>query len=170
MAAVVTDIRVLVDRLLQTAKVPTGHPTWAHEHREGDVRLLLPLLVEGEISEANLQIIAYPRSRSLRFRLNLLYGRAICRLDFVDDEEHVNSFKRPDDLQLGPFTCPHYHAWADNRVFATKTSLPERLENARILDSNLKSFPNTFRWFCGQTKIDLSGFDIPELPASDLLL
>ena len=68
MAAVASDIRVVVDRLLRAEKTPTGQATWADEHREGDMRLLYPLLMDGEISDAILQIIAYPRSRSLRFR------------------------------------------------------------------------------------------------------
>lgn len=170
MAAVASDIRVVVDRLLRAEKTPTGQATWADEHREGDMRLLYPLLMDGEISDAILQIIAYPRSRSLRFRLNLLYGRAVWRLDYVEDEEHVNSFNRPDDLIIGPFTGPHYHAWADNRRFATKSSLPERLENARLLEDNLQTFSNTFRWFCGQTKIDISGTEVPDLPISDQMI
>jgi hypothetical protein len=170
MATVTSDIRVVVDRLLGAEKVPTGKARWVDEHRAGDMRLLYPLLMDGEVSDANLQVIAYPRSTSLRFRLNLLYGRAIWRLDYVDDEEHVNSFNRPDDLVLGPFTCQHYHAWADNRRFATKTSLPERLENARILEANLQTFSNAFRWFCGQTKINISELEIPQLPVSDRML
>jgi len=151
-------------------KVPAGRADWVDEHREGDMRMLFPLLVDGEVSDANLQIIAYPRSRILRFRINLLYGRAIWRLDYVDDEEHVNSFNKPDDLILGPFMRPHYHAWVDNRRFATKRSLPDRLENARILEANLQTFPNAFRWFCGETKINIAEFDVPELPTSDRML
>jgi hypothetical protein len=140
------------------------------EHREGDQRLLLPLLVEGEVSDATLTVIAYPRVRELQFRLVLSFGRAIWRLDYADFEEHYNSFNKPDDLVLGPFTCPHYHAWEDNRRFATRVSLPERLENARILDANLKTYDNTFRWFCGQTKIDISNFGVPDLPTTDRFL
>lgn len=170
MTSVPSDIRVLVDRLITSDKVPFGQARWVDEHREGDMRMLYPLLVDGEISDANLQIIAYPRARTLRFRLNLLYGRAIWRLDYVDDEEHVNSFNRPDGLTLGPFTGPHYHAWDDNRRFATKSALPERLENARLLEANLQTFPNVFRWFCGQTRIVIADFDVPELPASDRMI
>ena len=170
MATVTQDIRVVVDKLLRAEKIPTGKARWVDEHRDGDMRLLYPLLMDGELSDANLQIIAYPRSASLKFRLNLLYGRAIWRLDYVENEEHVNSFNRPDDLVLGPFTCKHYHACADNRRFATKSSLPTRLENARILEGNLQTFENAFRWFCGQTKISISELEIPQLPASDRLL
>ena len=170
MSTVPPDIRVTVDNLLRVDKVPAGHARWVDEHREGDMRMLYPLLVEGEISDANLLVIAYPRSPSLRFRVNLLYGRAIWRLDYVADEEHVNSFNRPDGLILGPFTCPHFHSWTDNRRFATKITLPDRLENARILEAKLQTFPNVFRWFCGETNIVISEVKIPELPKSDRML
>lgn len=165
-----SDIRLLVDALLATDKQPIGQAVWVAEHREGDQRLLYPLLVDGEVSDATLTLIAYPRNPSLRFRLVLSYGRAIWRLDFTDDEEHYNSFNRPSDLELGPFQVPHYHAWPDNRRFATATSLPDRLENARILDANLRTFDNTFRWFCGQTRIDISDSGVPSLPTTDRLL
>jgi hypothetical protein len=164
------DVRILVDKLLASPKQPVGQAFWIDDHREGDQRLLYPLLVEGEISDATLTIIAFPRIKGLQFRLVLSYGRAIWRLDFVDFEEHFNSFNKPDDLELGPFTCPHYHAWIDNRRFATRTTLPVRLENARILDANLKSFDNTFRWFCGQTKIDIAELGVPTLPTTDRFL
>ncbi len=92
------DVRVLVDKVLSATKKPIGRAEWVDEHREGDHRLLYPLLVEGEVSDARLTIIAYPRVRELQFRLILSYGRAIWRLDFSNDETHVNSFNRPDDL------------------------------------------------------------------------
>ena len=51
MATVASDIRVVVDRLLRAEKVPTGKARWVDEHREGDMRLLYPLLMDGEVSD-----------------------------------------------------------------------------------------------------------------------
>jgi hypothetical protein len=164
------DIRLTVDRLLATPKLPGGKGTWADDHREGDMRMLIPLVVDGEVSDLNLQIIAFPRSRTVQFRLLLLYGRVIVRLDYTHHEEHVNAFNRPADLPAGPFKGPHIHDWADNRHFATKATLPERLENARLLDGNLLTFENVFRWFCGKYAIATHTFDLPVLPKSDRLL
>lgn len=165
-----SDLRLVVDKLLQAQKKPVGVANWKEDHREGVHRILYPLLVEGEISDATLLIMAYPRVRVPQFRINLLYGKAIWRLDYNHFEEHYNSFNRPDDLELGPFTCPHYHSWEDNRRFATRAALPERLENARRLDANLKSFDNTFRWFCGRTAIDIAELGVPSLPTTDRFL
>ncbi len=165
-----TDIRVMVDRVIAVEKKPVGVATWIDEHREGDKRLRYPLLIEGEVSDATLTIIAYPWHRALRFRLVLSYTRAIWRVDYTDDEVHVNSFDKPDDVLLGPFSDPHYHAWQDNRRFASAAMLPDRLENARLLDANLKTFDNAFRWFCGQTTIDITELGVPSLPTTDRLL
>jgi len=87
------DLRVLVDRLLLTGKTPVGEANWGREHRDGDSRLLFPLLIDGEISDADLIIIAYPRMRDLQFRIILTYERAIWRVDFNNHETHQNSFR-----------------------------------------------------------------------------
>ena len=164
------DIREVVDDLLATEKIPAGQPEWTDSAREGDKRLLYPLLVGGEISDATLTIIAYPRVRRPTFRLILSFAVAIWRLDFVHDEIHVNSHDRPADLPSGPFEQPHFHSWPDNRRFATAQKLPERLRNARILPANVRAYDNAFRWFCGETRIVVPADGVPELPQTDRFL
>lgn len=164
------DIREIVDQLLGIEKHLTGKPEWTDSAREGDKRMLYTLLVAGEISDATLTIISYPRLSKLSFRLVLSFGVAIWRVDFVHDEIHVNSPDRPADLLSGPFEQPHYHSWVDNRRFATTQKLPERLRNARILPANIRTFENAFRWFCGETKIVAPTGELPELPQTDRFL
>jgi hypothetical protein len=132
--------------------------------------MAIPLRIGGEISDATLPVISFPRSRELRFRLVLSYRRAVWRLDYTFGETHVNPPNRPNDLTDSRIDGPHYHAWADNRRFAKHNSLPDRLPNARILPQNIRTFPNAFRWFCGETRIAIEPFGVPDLPQSDRLL
>jgi|GEM_PF-1228518 len=164
------DIREVVDELLAIEKFVAGQPEWTDSPREGDKRLLCPLLVAGEVSDATLTIISYPRVRELSFRLILSYSVAIWRLDFVHDEIHVNDLDRPTGLPSGPFEQPHYHSWADNRRFSTSQKLPERLKNARILAPNIRTYANAFRWFCGETNVSVPDGGVPELPETDRFL
>ncbi len=164
------DIREVVDELLATEKSLAGLATWVPNAREGDVRLVQPLLVAGEVSDATLTIIAYPRSSELRFRIVLVYQRAVWRLDYTRDEVHINPADCPSHLPVEPITEPHFHSWRDNRHLATFHSLPMRLKNANLLTRNLLTFPNAFRWFCGETMIRLGTHDVPDLPPSDRLL
>lgn len=164
-----TDLREVVDRLLQVPKELTGVGSWEPASHEGDVRMALPLIVEGEISDAMVTIIAYPRAPTIRFRLVLTYIRAIWRVDYTDDELHVNSANRPHDLTDWQIMGPHYHSWQDNRRFARHNSLPIKLRNARFLPNNVRTYDNAFRWFCGNTGI-LPPASVPELPPRDTLL
>jgi hypothetical protein len=100
-------------------------------------------------------------------------GRAIWRMDFDPTETHLNPRtprRRETDPPRSLISGPHYHAWEDNRRFATMTSLPPKLRNARILPERLRSFDEAFRWFCAETNIAVSYDDIPELPKRDTLL
>lgn len=164
------DVRTAVDDFLGTSKSLAGEATWTTAQREGDMRIKWPLLISGELSEASLTIISYPREPQLRFRIVLSYEKAIWRLDYVYDDHHVNSMDRPVNLPPGPINEPHVHTWALNRRFATGANLPSRLLNASILPRNIRSFDNAFRWFCGETNIHLGAGPLPELPKSDRLL
>jgi hypothetical protein len=164
------DVRAVVNDLLATPKSLTGIGNWAPASREGDRRLSRPLMISGEISDATLTVIAYPRSPDLKFRIVLTYTRAIWRLDYSFDERHVNPRNGHQHLPKTPINQPHYHSWQDNRIFATANSLPARLRNANVLPENIRSFQNAFRWFCGETNIILGTGDVPELPRSDRLL
>lgn len=161
------DIRVTVDQLLIHKKELAGVGRW--EPQDNDCRMVIPILLEGEVSDATLTIICFPREPELRFRMVLCYIRAIWRLDYTADETHVNPINRPDDLDESIITCPHYHSWSDNRRFSRSNSLPIKLLNARILPANVRTFPNAFRWFCGQTGI-VAPDTVPDFPKSDVLL
>lgn len=164
------DVRDVVDAFFKKGKILAGTGQWRPELNENSVRCVYPIEVEGEIFGLDLTIKAYPRAKVPKFRLILTYGKAIWRLDYADDDPHINSHNRPPDLPLGPIVGPHFHSWEDNRRFATSVALPSRLRNARPLPENVRSFENAFRWFCGLTGISVGSQDMPMLPKSDTLL
>ena len=166
-----TDIRDRVDRLLTAAKTLSGESNF--EPLNGDQRKQRwrkTCSVQGEVTPMDLEVQAYPEALNLKFRIVLIYQRAIWRLDFSNDGIHLNSTNRPVDLEPGPIVDVHYHCWSDNRRFATKTSLPSNLKNARKLPANVRAFDNAFRWFCGQTQITVPTAEIPMLPHRTALL
>lgn len=164
------DIRDVVDAFLQKGKTLVGIGGWRRDSHERSYRWVRPVEIEGELPGFDLTVKAYPRSRNLKFRIILAYGKAIWRVDYANDSPHINSIDHPPDLDLEPIIGPHYHRWEDNRRFATMNSLPSGLVNARILPQNLRSFESAFRWFCGETKITVGNADMPILPKPDTLL
>jgi hypothetical protein len=164
------DLRDAVDAMLAAEKNLYGQATWIETEREGDHRISYPLMIAGEISEATLTIKAYPRCRDLRFRIILSYMEAVWRLDFVEDEGHLNSFDRPPHLPGGFINDPHYHSWEDNRRFSKPNKLSNKLYNANVLANNIRTYENAYRWFCGETNIIVDPPGIPQLPPSDRLL
>lgn len=164
------DIREVVNAFLDKGKTLAGIGGWQRDAHERTYRWVRPVEVEGELPGFDLTVKAYPRSRALKFRIVLAYGKAISRLDYANDTPHINSWDRPADLDLGPITGPHYHSWKDNRRFATANSLPSSLPNARILPENFRSFESAFCWFCGETRITIGSLDMPILPKPDTLL
>lgn len=165
----IRDIRIEVDRLLGVLKRPTGEAEWV-ETLQDDSRLAYPLSLDDELSDAIFTIISYPSLNETQFRLVLSYGRAIWRVDFARGEDHINPLDRPNHLPAGPITEPHYHSWADNRHLASASTLPGRLLNANILPSNVRTYENAFRWFCGETNIAVPQGGVPDLPRGDRLL
>lgn len=164
------DIRDVVNAFLGKGKTLVGDANWRRDSHERSYRWVRPVDIDGELLGFDLTVKAYPRTRPLKFRIILSYGKAIWRLDYANDPAHINSINRPYDLALGPIRGPHYHSWADNRRFATASSLPSNLHNARVLSENCRSFESAFRWFCGETRITVGSFDVPILPRPDTLL
>jgi hypothetical protein len=166
------DIREIVDRLLDAEKALAGEGRWTSD-REGQHRFTRAIECEGEITAAELVIKAYPRRPQPCFRILLTMTRAIWRLDFVLTETHLNPRlprRKETDPPTGLVKGPHYHAWADNRRFATTSSLPHKLRNARIVPERVRSYDQAFRWFCAETNIEIGYDDIPDLPGRDTLL
>ena len=145
-------IAELIDGLLAAQKTFAGEPDWIDIYH-GESRLVMPLHVGGVSSGSDLKISAYPLIGDAKFRIMLCAPKCVWRVDHVSDEPHVNSFNRPADLEAQSFCQPHYHAWADNRRFCAYATLPDRLENARILPKPW-SFDSVLRWFCGETNIE----------------
>jgi hypothetical protein len=164
-------VREVVDRLLAAEKILVGEANWSAPY--GDRRCLRwrkPCSILGEVTEMELEVIAYPEDGPDRFRIILVYQKAIWRLDYVRGEGHVNSLNRPLELPAGPIDEAHYHSWSDNRRFATALSLPNYLKNANVLPQNVRGFDTAFRWFCGQTNIKVASLDMPILPDRTTLL
>ena len=169
--AITPDTREIVDALLSATKRLTGDGEWQSD-RDGVKRFIRAIERDGEVLPLELFVKAYPRRPQPRFRIGLTINRAIWRVD-PTDKVHTNPWNigRPDiDPPMKAVQGPHYNACADNRRFATATSLPERLRNARFLPDNVRSYDSTFRWFCGETNIILGMGDVPELPSRDTLI
>lgn len=165
------DLRSIVDDFLAADKTLAGTPEWTVELNRFVYRWVCPLAVNGELSGFDFTIKAYPHNSVFTFRIIVSYDKAIWRLDFAYDEPHTNSFNAPTDIAGNIITDRHFHSWPDNRRFATAKALPAKLHNARNLPSNVQTFENALRWFCGEVRIvDLDGFGIPELPKPGTLL
>jgi len=165
------DIRVTVDRLLAAEKTLAGTASFQPlQGEQRQQRWRKACVIQGEVTPLDIEVQAYPDSPNLKFRIILIYQRAIWRLDYSEDGTHFNSTNRPNDLGAGPICGPHYHTWEDNRRFSTKSALPHTLRNARNVPSNLRTFENAFRWFCGETRILVLTAEIPCLPTRVSLL
>jgi hypothetical protein len=166
------DIRQIVDGLLGAEKHLAGLGEW-QDDRDGVKRFTRAVEQDGEITALELVIKAYPRRTQPCFRILLTMGRAIWRVDFDHRETHINP-RLPRRSEVGPpsglIKGPHYHAWMDNRRFATTASLPQKLKNARFMPDRIRSYEQAFRWFCAETNIELGRGDLPELPERDTLL
>lgn len=166
------DIRQIVDGLLEAEKHLAGEGEW-QDDREGVRRFTRAVEREGEITPLEMVLKAYPRRAQPCFRILLTMGRAVWRVDFDAKETHWNPRlprRKEVDPPQGMIKGPHYHAWADNRRFATMGSLPQKLRNARFIPERIRSYEQAFRWFCAETSIDIGHDDIPELPKRDTLI
>jgi len=158
----------LIDEMMAAEKSLGGVPKWQAAQR-GELRLLVPLQIDGVSCGAHVEVDAYPNIDTLRFRVMIFAPKCVWRIDYTTGEPHVNPLDVPSDIDQGPFDQPHYHAWADNRRFCTQNSLPETLPVARLLPP-IRQFDATFRWFCGETNITQPPAGMVELPARTQLL
>ncbi len=165
----ISDIRLLVDALLEQEKFIAGGLDWQNGPRDGQRRLSAALSADGEIGDIRLVVDAYPDWFEPKFTISLILARTVCRLDYGNNASHVNRPPAPDGIELGLITGPHFHAWRDNRHLATQKHLPEESKFASLLPANVKGFQNAFRWFCGEVNVNCSA-GVPEFPKSDRLL
>lgn len=161
----------LVDDLIAAPKEIAGSPSWKPtEFDPSEMRMVLPLLIDGVQTSAHVEIKAYPMAETLKFRILLIMEKCVFRVDFSRDEHHVNSYDAPADLAGLPLAGPHYHAWADNKRFCSRSSLPDKLHNARLLPSTCQTFDNVVRWVCGVLNIAQPRIGLIDLPRRTMLL
>lgn len=163
-----------VDLLLSRTKTIAGEPTWQSTSYDGQMRWLAPLSVDGEVTDLNLVVDAYPTHPSAKFNILLVLGRCVARLEYSEHTRHNNHALAggyfPTGLEEGWIYGPHFHSWPTNRILATWDSLPKELEWAMLLPANVRGFDNAFRWFCGETRILCGANEVPDLPPRDRLL
>src|SRR4051794_14564175 len=109
------DLRLFIDALLVKPKRVAGSVDWRLTEREGQMRLQAPLIIDDEISALELVVDAYPRSASMRFKLMLNYRRNIYRVDYGEDETHLNWENIAVGILPGLICGSHFHSWEHNR-------------------------------------------------------
>jgi hypothetical protein len=144
--------------------------TWGPGYSQFERKTNFPVEVNGELPQAaRLEIIGFPSTINLKFRLTLCFNCAVCRLDYTD-ETHLNTHATPADGILSSVTGPHFHSWELNRRFLKGASTALELHNAEPFSMNV-SFDSILRWFCQRTNINqLGGNHLIELPRRDRLL
>src|SRR5437762_3365465 len=127
------DLLARIDALIAAPKRVAGAdspPTWARAFSHHEREMNYPLEVGGELLGAQLMILCFPQERSLKFRLGLLYGGMVCRLDYTD-ETHPNTLGGQAEFGLPPVVIgPHYHAWPLNRRFFHWVTKAPKLHDA----------------------------------------
>lgn len=149
-------------------------PAWQTGNRQIEKRLVWPVLVEGEFVGLNLNLTAYPNDADYtdeRFTITLNLPPCIWRLDFDPPyKRHRNPPGYGEEMGAFVVSGPSYHAWADNREFASPTRLPPRLRCARNLPSQIRSLRQAFPWFCDQANIRFSHEQMVDYPPRELLV
>jgi hypothetical protein len=126
---------------------------WGPGYSPGERKAIFPLEVNGELVEgARFEVVGFPESPLLKFRLSLCFNAAICRLDYTD-ETHANTRRVTGDGLLAAVHGPHYHSWSLNRRFFRGASSAPQLHNAEAF-TGPSNFDSILRWFCGQVNID----------------
>lgn len=163
-----TDIRELIDDLLEVEKIIAGQPDWNPTDRDGQFRWGGILEVGGDSTRMKIAFDAYPNEARRRIIATMSLGRCFWRAEFAEFASHMNQPPVPDGFVKGLVIGPHYHCWADNRRFATQDQIGE-LHLARLAPSNIHGVENVIRWFCGQVNVSVN-FEVPEYPRRTKLL
>ena len=164
-------IVALVDELLSARKQLVGTIQHRRPNRATEqARLNWPVLVNGQTAECYVAVTLYPNDEDLRFTICLAYlDHNIWRLDF-EPMEHValNPNLAGHEFSLATIRGPHCHRWSENRLLATKGTIPEKLPFRTPLE-NVYTWDNAFRHFCGETNIDQPP-QVPTWPPRERLL
>lgn len=174
MSVALTDVVAAIDTFMATPKRIVGsdlRPTWGPGFTVHEREMKYPIEIDGELRGAQIMVVCFPRERELKFRLGILFGGMVCRLDYTD-ETHPNTM---DGYLAGTVplsvTGPHYHSWPLNRRFFRGVTIPPKLRDAAPYTENGRSFDAVLRWFCADTMIEpLPANHRIELPGLELLL
>ena len=168
-----TSLAVLVDGILAANKTLAGIPSWEPSPRnDADRRLVWPLRIN-DTPCGTLEAVAFPFYGNSKEQWKIMVITAdhcVSRLDFNPEAVHTNPLNLPSELQGKIIWGPHYHAWADNRHLCTASSLPVKISVARLIPSNIRTFQNSLRWFCGENNIELPTGPLVDLPPRETLL
>jgi hypothetical protein len=155
--ATVADLVAAVDAFMATQKRIIGHdtpPQWGPGYVPAERDTRYPIEIGGELRGAQLMIVGFPHERLLKFRIGIVFGAMICRLDYTD-ETHQNTL---DGVMGGAVPSevagPHYHSWPLNRRFFRGMTKPPKLHDAEPYAHPGRSFDAILRWFCRDTNID----------------
>jgi hypothetical protein len=168
------DLLTRIDAFMAAPKRVAGidsPPPWGPGFSPQEREMKYPLELGGELAGAYLMIVCFPQERSLKFRVGMLYGGMICRLDYTD-ETHPNTLDGVRDSGLpAAVVGPHYHSWRLNRRFFHGVTKPPQLHDACPYNEPGRSFDAVLRWFCTDTGIESPPANHRiALPPSDLLL
>ncbi len=143
---------------------------WGPGYSKHERKAKFPLEINGESEEAaRFEVIGFPDSNTLKFRLVLCFNAAVCRLDYTD-ETHSNSRRIDTDNVPYSVTGPHYHSWPLNRRFFMGQPKAPELHNAEHFEMR-GSFDSILRWFCDDVNISpLLGSHLITLPTRETLL
>lgn len=160
----------LIDAFLAAEKTLQGKAAWLGDGN-AERRVRWPLLVGDTVSDAYLQLTAYPNRADQKFTIALIYRVCVERVDWLPEYEwHDNPLDRADRLGGARLHGPHHHAWADNRHLATAAILPKELHCARLVPRQIRRWEQAFRWFCDGTRIGFEHDQMLDLPPRDKLL
>lgn len=165
------NFRDLIDAFMAAKKSMVGEASWNKGPRyetEGQQRYLQTLQINGETSPVKLLVDKYPFQFGLKFSIGFVCQVEIVRLDYGKLVHHVNHDRLPQGVPFGRIDGPHIHSWLPNRSLFSLNHFPDELYWAVPIPQNVKGFPNTFRWICGEHNVEC-GREIPDLPG-DLLL
>ncbi len=172
MAAASDDIRVLVDSFLAEEKTLAGYGDFVNTEQPDEQEWRRLLVQNGEVTDGELRVIAYPASPKREFRLLVLMSdHCVTRLDYVFDRDgaHINDFHRPMGYPSLPIRKPHIHRWDANRRIARVDKYPRKLLYAIEIDDKITNLERAFKWFCDELRISFTGEDVPAWPTRRLV-
>lgn len=140
---------------------------WQPNREPDEMCIKVPIEVDGIVSEQKLIVVFFPAYPTLKFTILIVFGVAICRLDFDETGGHTNGFLNLEHLPT-IVQGSHFHRWSSNvRFVQGYAKLPE-LRNAEAIPT-IRNFNAALRWFCDEAHIALPHNHQIELPPRVLI-